>query len=236
MNEFRFEGFDLRPPTSEGHPQLPQRVEATTDGNSAAMAGEPALPGHVLPSAAMRFRRILLLVVACLACGGCNRNMEPYVPGEEPKQPDLSRIFPDAAEKRAAPFAAMPAAPGQPATGIPPQSIQGKPIQGTIEVAPELADRIPDGATLFVVVRASEVGPPTAVKRIESPSFPIEFSVGPEDRMIQTQPFQGPLQLTARLDTDGNARTRSPGDLQGRYPNPVDPGAKSLELSLDELL
>ena len=177
-----------------------------------------------------------MLVVACLACGGCNRNMEPYVPGEEPKQPDLSRIFPDAAEKRAAPVAAMPTAPGQPATGIRPQPIQGKPIQGTIEVAPELADRIPDGATLFVVLRASEVGPPTAVKRIESPSFPIEFSVGPEDRMIQTQPFQGPLQLTVRLDSDGNAGTRSPGDLQGRYPNPVDPGAKSLELSLDELL
>jgi len=179
----------------------------------------------------MGFPRILLLVIACLGAAGCNRNMEPYVPGEEPKQPDLSRIFPEAAEEREAPVAIMPAAPGQAARGIPPQS-----IQGTIEVAPELADRIPEGATLFVIVRAGETGPPTAVKKVESPSFPFQFSVGPEDRMIQAQPFQGPLRLTARLDTDGNAGTRSPGDIQGGYPDPVDPGAKSLEFSLDELL
>jgi hypothetical protein len=125
----------------------------------------------------------------------------------------------------------MPAASGPAARGILPQ-----PIQGTIEVAPELADRISDAATLFVVVRTSDTGPPTAVKRIESPSFPFEFSVGPEDRMIQAMPFQGPLRLTARLDTDGNAGTQGPGDIQGRYPDPVAPGAKSLKLSLDELL
>jgi len=179
----------------------------------------------------MEILRILLLVIACLAYSGCNRNMEPYVPGEEPKQPDLSRIFPEAAEKREAPAAAMPAAPGQVARGIPPQ-----PIQGTIEVAPEFADRIPEGATLFVILRVGDAGPPTAVKKIQAPSFPFEFSVGPEDRMIQTQPFQGPLQLSARLDADGNAGTRSPGDIQGRYPDPVDPGARSLRFSLDETL
>ena len=175
--------------------------------------------------------RILLVAIALLACSGCNRNMEPYVPGEEPKQPDLSRIFPVAAEEREGPVAAMPAAAGQARGGVP-----AEPIQGTIEVAPELADRIPDGATLFVIVRMSDNGPPTAVKRIESPSFPFEFSVGPEDRMIQAMPFQGPLRLTARLDADGNARTRSPGDIQGRHPDPVAPGAKSLKISLDELI
>jgi cytochrome c-type biogenesis protein CcmH len=157
--------------------------------------------------------------------------MEPYVPGEEPMQPDLSRIFPAPAEEREAPVAAMPATPGQAARGISPQ-----PIQGTIEVAPELADRIPDGATLFVILRTGDTGPPTAAKKIESPSFPFEFSVGPADRMIQARPFQGPLRLTARLDTDGNAATRSPGDIQGRYPDPVDPGAKSLAITLDEVL
>jgi len=179
----------------------------------------------------MWLRRILLLPIALLACSGCNRNMEPYVPGEEPKQPDLSRIFPAAAEERKAPVAAMPGASGQAPRGVLPQ-----PVQGTIEVAPELADRIPDGATLFVVVRTSDTGPPTAVKRFESPSFPFEFSVGPEDRMIEAMPFQAPLRLTARLDVDGNARTRGPGDIQGSYPDPVAPGDKSLELSLDELL
>ena len=54
--------------------------------------------------------------------------------------------------------------------------------------------------------------------------------------MIQTMPFRGPLKLTARLDSDGNAGTRTPGDLQGQYPESVDPGAKSLQLTLDEAL
>lgn len=185
----------------------------------------------VLRFAVMGLRRILLLAIACLACSGCNRNMEPYVPGEEPKQPDLSRIFPEAAEERDTPVMAMPAAPGQDVRGIPPQ-----PIQGTIEVASELANRIPEGATLFVILRTGEAGPPTAVKKIQAASFPFEFSVGPEDRMIQAQPFRGPFRLSARLDVDGNAGTRGPGDIQGRYPDPVDPGAKSLRFSLDEPL
>lgn len=190
-----------------------------------------ALSDRVLRFRAMEFRPILLLLIACLAASGCNRNMEPYVPGEEPKQPDLSRIFPVAAEEHRAPAPPMPAAAGPTAGDVLAQS-----IQGTIDIAPEFTDRIPDGATLFVIVRAGDIGPPTAVKRIESPKFPFEFSVGPDDRMIRALPFAGPLQLTARLDADGNAGTREPGDLQGRYPDPVDPGARSLKISLDELL
>jgi hypothetical protein len=74
------------------------------------------------------------------------------------------------------------------------------------------------------------------VKRVASPRFPFEFSIGPEDRMIQTMPFEGPLTLTARLDGDGNATTREAGDLQGEIPDSVDPGASGLTLTLDERL
>ena len=48
-----------------------------------------------------------------------------------------------------------------------------------------------------------------------APSFPLDFSLGPEDRMIQAMPFAGPLGLSARIDADGNATSREPGDLQG---------------------
>ena len=172
-----------------------------------------------------------------LAHSGCNRNMEPYVPGEQPKEPDLSRIFPAAAEvaERPSPQCRPHPAPA-PAPGFVPPPIQGPTGPRPIEIAPELADRVPDGATLFLVARTGEAGPPTAVVRVESPSFPYEFSLGPEHRMIKAMPFVGPLQLTARLDTDGNAGTQTPGDLQGRYPDPVDPGAKSLRLTLDDPL
>ena len=159
--------------------------------------------------------------------------MEPYVPGEEPKEPDLSKIFPAATKAPKATATAMPGVPGQASA---PTGVSRKPIQGTIAIAPELADRIPAGATLFLIARAGDAGPLAAVKKIESPKFPFEFSLGPEDSMVQARGFQGPMQLSARLDSDGNAGTRDPGDLQGRYPELVEPGAQSLELSLDELL
>jgi cytochrome c-type biogenesis protein CcmH len=131
----------------------------------------------------------------------------------------------------------MPVMAGARGAGAPPAATQdAQPIEGTIVVAPELAERVPAGATLFVIVRRGSGGPPTAVKRIEAPTFPLAFSIGPENRMIQTLPFEGPLQLTARLDTDGDAGTRLPGDLSGRLAGPVDPGAKALTLTLDEIL
>ena len=47
-----------------------------------------------------------------------------------------------------------------------------------------LAARVPSGAVLFLIARTGGGGPPTAVRRIADPSFPLEFSIGPEDRML----------------------------------------------------
>jgi hypothetical protein len=102
-------------------------------------------------------------------------------------------------------------------------------------VAAELEDRVPQGAVLFLIARRGGAGPPLAVERIASPRFPVEFSLGPEDRMIQTLPFAGELQISARLDADGNAMSREPGDLEGRAPQPVSPGATGVSVVLDEV-
>jgi len=189
----------------------------------------------VLRFAAMRIRATLVLLLACGLVGACNRNMEPFVPGEKPQQPDLSRIFPEGAEPEVSP--GTPEAPGMAGGGAPSSaSASAEPIAGVVQLAPELADRAPKAGILFVIVRRGQAGPPTAVKRFPAPSFPVRFSIGPEDRMIQTMPFEGPLQLTARLDADGNAMTREPGDLQGELPQPVSPGATGLTLTLDQVL
>ncbi|NNL66659.1 MAG: hypothetical protein HKP30_10480 [Myxococcales bacterium] len=79
-------------------------------------------------------------------------------------------------------------------------------------------------------------GPPVAVKRISEPRFPLPFELGPGDRMIQAIPFEGPLLLTARVDGDGNATSREPGDLLGSLADPVDPGASGITLRLDQKL
>ena len=180
----------------------------------------------------------MLIAVAGL---GCDRAIEPYVPGEKPEQPDLSRIFPEGAERAAEkkPPPMGQGAAGEPAAapggGAPPAS--GEPVSGTITLAPDLERKVPAGAILFLIARNGPGGgPPLAVKRIESPAFPLAFTLGPDDRMIKAMPFAGPLQLSARLDADGNAMTRAPGDLQGQTPEPHQPGESGVAIVIDQVL
>ena len=174
---------------------------------------------------------------------GCDRATEPYVPGEKPEQPDLSRIFPEGAERAAEkkPPPMGQGAAGEPAAapggGAPPAAASsGDPVSGTITLAPDLERKIPAGAILFLIARNGPGGPPLAVKRIESPAFPLAFTLGPDDRMIKQMPFVGPLQLSARLDADGNAMTRAPGDLQGQTPEPHQPGESDIAIVIDRVL
>ncbi len=171
------------------------------------------------------------------AAVGCDRGVEPFDPAERPRQPDLSRIFPEGAERSARP-AQMPAGPGDAtgSRGAPPVASSAKPIQGTVTVADGLSDRVSAGAVLFLIARSGASGPPLAVKRIASPRFPLDFTIGPDDRMIAAMPFAGPLRLTARVDSDGNVTTRSPGDLQGAAEGDFHPGDTGVALVLDESL
>jgi hypothetical protein len=178
-----------------------------------------------------------------LAAAGCNRHLEPFDPNEQPRQPDLSKIFPEGAQQAEPAVPAMPPAPGEargtgPAAGIAAEAPAGAPITGTVRLAPELQGQVPAGAILFIIARhGAGGGPPLAVKRVPSPSFPLAFSVGPEDRMIQAMPFTGPISLSARVDSDGNAMSRSPGDIQGEGEGgPFDPGATGVVILLDQKL
>jgi hypothetical protein len=182
----------------------------------------------------------LISLLALLAVG-CDRNVEAYVPGEEPEQPDLSKIFPEGAKAprmTSADLSPTPAPPA-PARGAPPLASEtsGEPsensIAGTVRVAERVSDRVPPGAVLFIIVRAG-AGPPLAVKRISTPRFPFDFAIGPEDRMGEGAPFAGPLEVTALLDADGSVSSRSPGDLRGSAATSVEPGARGVEIVLDQ--
>lgn len=181
--------------------------------------------------------RRFVAFLAVVALLGCHRNVEPFVPGEEPRQPDLSKIFPAGAEqagRRAGPVE-LPAPPGVGPRGADPWA-DAEPIRGVITVAAELADRVPEGAVLFLMARVGPKGSLLAVQRIASPSLPMRFAIGPGDRMGRRVPFAGEFQLSARLDADGDASSRNPGDLQGRAPGTYAPGASGVRIVLDELL
>ena len=197
-----------------------------------------------MPLATIRLVASGLAVALLLAAGplACDRAIEPYVPGEQAEAPDLSRIFPEGAEVSSA-REAQSTAPGQapaevrgPPPPPSPQTASAEAIRGVVTLAPELEGRVPAGAILFLIARRGEGGPPLAVQRIVEPQLPLEFAIGPEDRMIDQVPFEGPLVLSARLDSDGNAMTRLPGDLQGAAPGAYQPGDSGVVLLIDEAL
>jgi len=177
-----------------------------------------------------------------LAGAGCDRGVEPFDPDEKVEAPDLSKIFPPGAERapsdapmgQAARGMAPPAPPGAAPPAAP--AAAGEPIRGRVVLADALAGRVPPGAALFLVARSSDAGPPVAVKRVIDPTFPMDFEIGPGDRMMEGVPFTGPFQLSARVDADQNAATRNPGDLQGQTRERVAPGASGVELVIDQVL
>ena len=191
----------------------------------------------------MRNRFQSLVLTAFLVSGtlGCDRNIAPFVPGETPREPDLSRIFP--APEETSPVAGAPgmagggaAGGGEPGGGMarPGNSAAGRPgaaIRGRVSLA-EPADGRP--GTLFIIARSEGAvgGPPLAVLRVPSPEFPLAFEIGPDQVMIPGMRFEGPIALTARLDGDGDAMTRDANDPETRSPLGVVPGSVGVELLL----
>ena len=182
----------------------------------------------------MRSRWIVSLLLPLVLAGGCHRNVEPFDPSEEVVEPDLSAIFPEGAERSNASREA--GRPAMPMAGRRAAAAAGPPLSGQILLAPELAERIPRDAVLFLVARTSDSGPPVAAKRISAPEFPLAFELGPEDRMAHDMPYEGSLQITARLDADGDAATRTTGDLRGVAEGNHSPGATGVTILIDEVL
>jgi tetratricopeptide (TPR) repeat protein len=89
------------------------------------------------------------------------------------------------------------------------------PVSGpSVHVTLTLAGAKPSpNAVLFIIARAAgqTAGPPAAVKRIGSPTFPLEIDLSAADSMMG-QPLPATVRIEARLDSDGDAMTKSPSD------------------------
>jgi hypothetical protein len=162
----------------------------------------------------MRAALGLALVVLLSSATACDRNIEPYPGDEAPREPDLSRIFPEPAapvpheheDGETQPIAQQTSRAG---------SAKGPTITGEIRLG---GGEPPAGAMLFVIARAagSRGGPPLAVLRVPQPQFPYAFELSQANVMIPSLRFSGEMDVTARLDSDGNAMTKDATDLEGR--------------------
>jgi cytochrome c-type biogenesis protein CcmH len=108
-------------------------------------------------------------------------------------------------------------------------------ITGKISVDPKLQQKLAGKAVLFIIARPGGGGPPVAVKKIDNPVFPLTYSLGAENAMVQGTALTGQLTLSARLDTDGNPMTRDSGSLMGEHKTPVEAGSKNVDFVMDQV-
>src|SRR4051812_26345146 len=83
-------------------------------------------------------------------------------------------------------------------------------IRGSIDVKPEMKANVQPTDTVFVIARKAAGGPPLAVKKLAAASFPMPFELTEKDVMMGG-PFEGDVDITVRIDKDGDAMTKNPG-------------------------
>ncbi len=79
-------------------------------------------------------------------------------------------------------------------------------------------------------------GPPAVVKRVTGVTFPYTFTLAEDDAMMKGAPVPEKLTISARYDQDGDAISRTAGDLMGASKAAVSKGASEVELVLDEVV
>ncbi len=168
-----------------------------------------------LPPSLPLYAAVLLLVAVSSAC--VQRNVE--------------RIGSDEAAKFAVP--PPPQAPSARSSNQP--TIAATRITGVVELVPELADGVPENATLYLIVRVAgrEGGAPLAVQQVPNAVYPLEFVLTERDSMIPGTPLVGEMSITARVDQDGDAFTTTDGDLRGQTA-PVVAGDTDVVVRLSE--
>ncbi|MFT5444802.1 MAG: hypothetical protein ACI8W3_003861 [Myxococcota bacterium] len=159
-------------------------------------------------------------------------------------------MYPKGAQKAGPPGAGMGMGAGMGAAGLPEgparrdapnlaaaaEIAAGLTISGTIAIDEALYGAQPANAMLFIIARTQPTGPPLAVLRIPGPSFPLAFELSQAQVMIPTLKFEGEVKLSARLDSDGNAMTKLPGDLVGEVSTQVPVGSSGVMLLLNAKL
>jgi len=104
-------------------------------------------------------------------------------------------------------------------------------LSGTVKLSAKLKEPWPAGATVFVIARSADGGPPFAVHRYDAMKAPFKYSLGPENEMLGGATPKK-LMISVRVDQDGDAMTRQLGDLEGGPSAAVGPKA-SVDVTVD---
>jgi hypothetical protein len=113
-------------------------------------------------------------------------------------------------------------------------------IKGELRLDPKVKDKVKPGDVIYLVARrppqGATPGPVVAVRRLEAGTFPMSFQLDSRDAMMMGgSKMEGPLVVTARVDKDGDAMTKNPGDVTGSLTLKSLPAPKAA-LTLDTVL
>jgi hypothetical protein len=113
-------------------------------------------------------------------------------------------------------------------------------LRGVIRAGKDMEAGIRPGAVLFLSAWPIEpttgevLGSPVAVAKMDIQKLPMKFELSERDVMVAGTRFEGEVLISARVDGDGEARTKEPGDVEGRMRARIP--AKDLDLVLDTAL
>jgi cytochrome c-type biogenesis protein CcmH len=155
---------------------------------------------------------LLLSLLVLVQVSACDKQAAAPPPNAQQATKGLPPIG-----KGPAPAATVPAAAAPAPAPTPTSSAT---LEGTIDIAPAFKDQVKPGDVLFLVARAVDASGnvqrmPVAVDRVQVAAFPLAFRLTSENVMVAGTPFAGAMQLTARIDKDGDAMTREAGDVEG---------------------
>lgn len=171
----------------------------------------------------MRSSRVLLLSLAA-ACVDDAAAPPVSPPGDHPKQVGRPP------SRGSGPASAPGSRPG-PSDGKAPTTFAG--ISGTIRLGEGIGPGdVGAEDVVFVMARTAEGGQLVAVELLSDLSFPMTFHLDAADVMSHGAPPEPPFRVSARLDRDQDALTKSVKDLYALHEEPVDGGAEGLVLTL----
>jgi cytochrome c-type biogenesis protein CcmH/NrfG len=113
-----------------------------------------------------------------------------------------------------------------PAAAPPATEAGGVAVTGEVLISDALRPRVPSGLTLFIVAKSlNSPGPPVAILRTTTGSWPVRFELNDSLAMIPSRKLStaGTVTIEARVSKSGQAMPQS-GDLLG-VTAPLDPAA-----------
>lgn len=131
----------------------------------------------------------------------------------DPREADALRGIVQQVRAQGAGSPAMPAAQPAAASGA-------KQVSGSLVLHESLVGKVAPGSVIYVILRPAgvEAGSALAVARLQTGSFPAQFTVG-DLQSMGGQPLPDRVRVEARIDGDGNPMSRSADDPFGYAEN-----------------